>query len=144
MHQLHGIGKISSSSETSTHAPTLSRFGNPKATSRAGPVASSCQRAFLRHLMVIENYVSISALFFIEFNLHLGAESRRLRSALEFSSLSPQFAFVHTALTASRITHIKWIFFCAAQTFSPWLPLCNVQLPSSDIVVVVAFSALRD
>lgn len=64
--------------------------------------------------MVIENYVSTSRVrFFIEFNLHLfvkqksGDYDQRLSSLLLLS----QFAFVHTALTASRILISNECFF---------------------------------
>lgn len=103
--------------------------------------------AVLRHVMVIENYVSISVLFFIEFNLHLSWSKRDYDQRLEswVSSLLLSHSPIYFPLHNSLLCIQRWpqavysyqmnVFFSVHKLQSV-APLCNVQLPSSDIVVV--------
>lgn len=138
MHQLHG--KISPLSGTSTHRLPRCDLATPKSPPPAlEPL--SCHCIFLRHLMVIENYVSTSRdRFFIEFNLHLYASLAEITiSAWVFFSRSRAFRFCAYSVDRKPYTHIKWMAF-----YTNFPVHGNVQLPSSDIVVVVRLRRLRN
>lgn len=116
------------------------RFGNPKANSpralhRSTPMPSSCRCIFAAFDGHWELCFQLSADSSLNLICIFARGKRKLEDYDQRSSLasSSRFAFVHTSDDRKPISNAAFFY---SQNFSPR----SSQLPSSDIVVVAAFS----